>query len=71
MIESDPFDIRKGRQSIESDPFDTFDILANIPGKVPSLVFCFGGVGQFRQEAAAIIRKGYPGFVMEKEGGLA
>ena len=50
---------------------DSWIFGANIPGKVPSLVFYFGGVGQFRQEAAAIIRKGYPGFVMEKGGGLA
>ena len=49
---------------------DSWIFGANIPGKVPSLVFYFGGVGQFRQEAAAIIRKGYPGFVMEK-GGVA
>jgi len=39
---------------------------ANIPGKKRTLVFYFGGVSQYRQEAAKLITNDYPGFVMTK-----
>jgi cation diffusion facilitator CzcD-associated flavoprotein CzcO len=42
---------------------DSWIFGANIPGKKRTLVFYFGGVRQFREEAADLIRKGYPGFV--------
>jgi adenine C2-methylase RlmN of 23S rRNA A2503 and tRNA A37 len=39
---------------------------ANIPGKKRTLVVYFGGVSQYRQEAAKLNTNDYPGFVMTK-----
>ena len=48
---------------------DSWIFGANIPGKKRTLVFYFGGVGQFRKEAADLIRKGYPGFLTRQLAG--
>jgi cation diffusion facilitator CzcD-associated flavoprotein CzcO len=48
---------------------DSWIFGANIPGKKRTLVFYFGGVGQFRKEAADLIRKGYPGFLTKQLAG--
>jgi len=44
---------------------------ANIPGKKHTLVFYFGGVGQFRKEAAALAEQGYPGFITRPQPAVA
>ena len=50
---------------------DSWIFGANIPGKKRTLVFYFGGVGQFRKEAADLIRKGYPGFLTRQLAGAS
>ena len=42
---------------------DSWIFGANIPGKKHTLVFYFGGVGQFRKETAELAHKNYPGFI--------
>jgi len=50
---------------------DSWIFGANIPGKKQTLVFYFGGVGGYGQEAAKLISSGYPGLILEPAAATA